>query len=353
MGAPILKSCPITPYPLVKCSVSENQLSSNLSQTNTPEGSEKYIKVDSLGSYLAGLWEGDGHIYVPEIYTIKSTNLAGELESENTIEYAFTVKSKNKRYPYLAITFHIKDDALVLHLISLLGGYVRYKKEDKAVVWIIGTRSELIRVVQLMNGYIRTPKIYQFNKLIAWLNYHSNLNIQQNMPDKSNILQNGWLTGFFEADGGFKIRFTEKLLDGKGKVKRKERIEVRIAIEQRQYHPQTNMPYKDIMETIALAFTLDPAKPNLLKTSKHNGRIYWIVEVFSLHKLSIFIDYLNKNPLLGSKSLDFKEWLIVYKMMINKEHLTESGKLKIKTIKQGINRGRTIFNWSHLNYLIK
>lgn len=44
------------------------------------------------------------------------------------------------------------------------------------------------------------------------------------------------------------------------------------------------------------------------------------------------IDYFNKYPLLGIKGKDFKDWEVVYNMLISKQHLTESGRLKIISI---------------------
>ena len=61
-----------------------------------------------------------------------------------------------------------------------------------------------------MNGYLRTPKINKFNDLILWLNDRYNYNIPIYSPDTSDLKDNGWLSGFIDADGGFKIRYTEK-----------------------------------------------------------------------------------------------------------------------------------------------
>ena len=54
-------------------------------------------------------------------------------------------------------------------------------------------------VINLINGYLRTPKIDQFNKLVDWINKKSNSNISIYEPDTSSILKNAWLSGFIDA----------------------------------------------------------------------------------------------------------------------------------------------------------
>ena len=40
-------------------------------------------------------------------------------------------------------------------------------------------------------------------------------------------------------------------------------------------------------------------------------------------------------------------------MMLNKEHLTISGREKISILKEGMNSKRTYYNWDHLDKLNK
>jgi hypothetical protein len=209
---------------------------------------------------------------------------------------------------------------------------------------MICSRKELIKTVQVMNGYLRTPKIFEFNKLIEWLNNFSNFEIILHSEDKSYLDTNGWLAGFFDADGSFKVRYTEKVVDSNSKkVTRKGRIEVRIGIEQRINHPKTNVPFEPIMKSISEFLTVK------LNTSHHNvDKDYWNIEVSSLSKLDKFVSYLNKYPLLTSKKNDYKDWLKIYRIICLNEHLSNEGKLKIKFIKNKMNRKRTNFDWSHL-----
>ena len=296
------------------------------------------LKFEFLGPYLAGLFEGDGHIGLSK-----------------TIKYGSKVKNSS---PYIAITFVNKDLPLINKLLEKFGGRLRFKNKENAIVWTIGNHKELVNMINLLNGYLRTPKIIKFNELIVWINDKYNYNIQINSPDTSDLNRNGWLAGFIDADGSFKVRYTEKLICEKtSKVLRKSRIEVRFALEQRKNlmedstNPNNNIySYEAIMLKIYSFFGIST---NLRQSTHNVDKTYFIVEVSSLTKLDILIQYLNTYPLLTAKRNDYNDWLKVYHLMLDNKHLTESGKLIIKDLKSNMNRNRGVFNWDHLNYLNK
>jgi hypothetical protein len=293
------------------------------------------IKINStseanpaLGSYLAGLLEGDGYIILPKFANGKIS------------------------YPYIAITFVNKDLPLINKLLEMFGGRLRLKKKENAIVWTVNTHKELINLIKVINGYLRTPKIIKFNELIVWLNERYYYNIPIYSIDSSSLNSNGWLSGFIDADGGFKIRYTEKRIDEKtNKVLTKGRIEVRFALEQRKnIGSHNNESYKPIMLKLHYFFCFNTD----LRESKHNkGETYWIVEVTSLNRLNLLIEYLNNYPLLTAKRNDFEDWYKVYQLIVDKKHLSEDGKLLIKIIKSNMNKNREVFNWDHLVYLNK
>jgi hypothetical protein len=301
-----------------------NKIDSSLDFCNIKNNTSKFHRI---GPYLAGLFEGDGHIILSKV-----------------------INSKGKiSYPYIAITFVNKDLPLVNKFIELFGGRLRIKTKENAIVWIINTHKELVTLILLINGYLRTPKITQFNELILFVNDKYHYKIPTYSLDISDLNNNGWLAGFIEADGGFKIRYTEKRIDEySNKVLTKGRIEVRFALEQRQYLPYNNQSYKNIMIKIQSFFCITTE----LKISIHNiNKTYWIIEVTSLNKLYLLIQYLNKYPLLTCKRNDYDDWLKVYFLMANKNHLNEEGKLLIKNIKSNMNKKRTKFKFCHLIYL--
>lgn len=302
-------------------------------------------KPESFGPYLAGLFEGDGHIVLSKSIIVDS-------------------KVKNTS-PSIAITFVNKDLPLINKLLEKFGGRLRFKDKENAIVWIIGSHKELVNMINLLNGYLRTPKIIKFNELIVWLNIKYNYNIPIHSPDTSDLNENGWLAGFIDADGGFKVRFSEKLIcENTFKVLRKGRIEVRFALEQRKYLNGDSIvlsetknnniySYEAIMLLIYSFFGLSTN----LRQSTHSlcgvDKTYFIVEVTSLTKLNILIQYLKTYPLLTAKRNDYDDWIKVYNLMLDNKHLTDSGKLLIKQIKSNMNRKRGVFNWDHLCYLNK
>lgn len=300
-------------------------------------------KPESLGPYLAGLFEGEGHIVLSKSIINKSNQ---------KIKYTS---------PSIAITFVNKDLPLINKLLEKYGGRLRFKNKENAIVWIINTHKELVTMINLLNGYLRTPKLIKFNELIVWLNNKYNYNIPIHSPVSNDLNENGWLAGFIDADGGFKIRYTEKLICEKtSKILRKGRIEVRFALEQRKniinslsdkkVSLNTEYSYEAIMLQIYSFFGLSTD----LRQSTHNvDKTYFIVEVTSLTKLNKLILYLQTYPLLTAKRNDFEDWVKVYNLMFDNKHLTDSGKLLIKQIKSNMNRKRGEFNWDHLNYLNK
>lgn len=53
---------------------------------------------------------------------------------------------------------------------------------------------------------MRTPKIYQLNLLINWLNSHHGHNFNFLPLNSTPLKDNAWLAGFTDADGNFDIR---------------------------------------------------------------------------------------------------------------------------------------------------
>ena len=90
-----------------------------------------------LESYLAGLFEGDGHIWIQK------------------------PSDKKKQNPRFCITFGMKNEPLAKKLLELIGsGFIRYKLQDNACVLVVSLVVGLKRIVHLLNGELRTPVLW-------------------------------------------------------------------------------------------------------------------------------------------------------------------------------------------------
>ena len=125
------------------------------------------IQHRELGPWLAGLYEGDGNIWIPSV----------------------THAPSGKRYtPHLSITFSLTDLPLAQALRVHLGGYVRVLKGKNACRLTISSITGLTVIIGLIAPYLRTPKVHILNSLIHWMNANARTDFTYALLDTSFIL---------------------------------------------------------------------------------------------------------------------------------------------------------------------
>lgn len=322
----------------------------------------------NFGPYLAGLFEGDGHIWIPKT------------------KYA---PSGKKYVPHFSITFSEVEYPLVLKLKSILGGKIRFKKENHAFVLTFCTISELNNIICLINGYLRGPKIEHFKLLIDWLNKNTDSSLICKSLDSSDLLKNAWLSGFIDADGSFDIRVS---LVKNGATK--DRVAARFRLEQALVDSKSQMSYFNLFSLISTSLLIrlavsnhknktipfsqlprsfvssqqpslpDPVSFNKKKEYRKNRkeregnetkegavREYFLISLSSQKARANLVDYLDSYPLFSSKFLNYKDWQECHYLINKKEHLTEKGKNTALLLKSKMNTKRTYYNWDHLSKL--
>ena len=276
-------------------------------------------QVNNLNTYLAGLYEGDGHIWI---------------QKQNT---------KKKHNPRFCITFGLKNEPLAKKIKGIVGsGFIRYKPKNKACVLVISPVIGLKKIVSLINGQLRTPKIHQLNKLIDWLNSNHSTNIDKLPLKKGSLASDGWLSGFVDADGSFSVQFT-KIENGA----KKRKISCRLRIEQRMLDPATSDSYFSVLKEIAFFFNCKL----LTRKQKSTGNEYYTLAASSRISISIVIDYLSNFSLFSSKYLDYIDWKKIALLMLDNKHYTNEGITLADLVRSEMNSQRTRFNWDHLNGL--
>ena len=268
----------------------------------------------NINSYLAGLFEGDGHIWF--------------------------LKEKNPRF---CITFSLKNEPLAKKLLEIIGyGFIRYKPKDNACVLVVSPVKGLKFIIECINGELRTPKIIQIYNLIDWINKNHSSDIIKLKIKKGKLSEDSWLAGFIDADGSFSIQHTK--IENKAK---KRKISCRLRIEQRMFDPISKDSYFYVLTEISQYLNCN------LKTRKQisTNNEYFNITASSRASLSIIISYFSQFSLYSSKYLDYKDWEKSANLILNNEHYTEQGINKIDFIKDNMNLKRTYFNWDHLDNL--
>jgi hypothetical protein len=273
----------------------------------------------SLGHYLAGLIEGDGTIIVPS----KIRSPKGKLY-----------------YPTIEVVFHLKDLPLALTILKAIGqGSLQRVKRAQAYVLCIRSLSGVVKVVELINGKMRTPKVVALHRLITYLNLNRDYNFPLLPIDTSPLESNAWFAGFVEADGSFYIRTTETPL----------KIAPQFYLEQRYESPNLETEYyQKIMETLA-HFLLS----NLKLLQRKDRDAYFRVRTNSLAGNLVLISYFTSFPLFGSKRLDYFDWCQCVELVKKGNHKTTQALASMKKFKTNMNNNRTFFTWEHLALFYK
>jgi hypothetical protein len=295
---------------------------------------ETQIELRSkIGSYLAGLIESDGTIAVHD-------------ENSNTKKYN----------PKIAVVFNLVDEPLAKKLASITNAGTIYKKEYAGhVLWQIQKLEDVIKIINIINGYMRTPKIEALHRAINWLNNFSNCNINCLNLDLSPIDSNAWLSGFTDGDGNFSINLIDRKKNGKITSKRVQtffRIELRQTYHREVSAEQGGASYFIILNKIACYLGVNLYS----RTREQKDKVFYAFMVISHSSTSHekVINYFNKFPLFSSKYLAFKDWSYVVELsrLRHGKVLTSKEILEIQKIKEQFNSKRKLFDFSHLDNLI-
>lgn len=125
------------------CSLPYEQMSSCYNSS----GCDPYNRA----SYLAGLIEGGGHITVDDYKN-----------SDNNVRV---------RRPTISIAFHVQDKPLVYKLSALFKvGVVVHVPQLACIILVISDEDEVLEVLNLINGRMRTSKIEDLHRAISRVN---------------------------------------------------------------------------------------------------------------------------------------------------------------------------------------
>ena len=285
------------------------------SSFNCKINNNSLISIDKFSYYLTGLIEGDGTIIV-----------------------AKTEKTKSRiNYPSIQIVFHLKDLPLALLIQKeLRHGSLARKKGVNAYILTVNNFKGLLLLISLLNGKMRTPKIYSLYSLIDWYNSkNSSINIVKKELDKSPLVSTPWLSGFIEADGHFSVRTTLKT--------KYPRIECKFELVQRQ------VDHKGHNNVEFLKYIAKYLNTEVKKIRTYQQYPQYRVRTTNIKGNIALEKYLSDFPLFGSKHLDYLDWLKVVDLFKTGKFDHQLNMNNVLKIKLQMNDKRTIYLWDHLS----
>lgn len=247
----------------------------------------KPVTDDQFGHYLAGLIDGSGD---------------------------FSSKQQ------LVIVFHSLDASLAYYIKKRVGfGSVIKVKEEKHFLLIIVAKKGIEKVIDLINGKIRTEKKFsQINKNI--LNHEKYLEFGKTINFKLNLspldYKNHWLAGFSDAHASFKIKIIE----------RENRREIRLKF----------IIFNSQIDILVLIKEI--LGGNICYLKDQDTYYYCSTSFGSAKNVVNYFDYFH---LLSSKHINYLKWrkaYLIIQAQSDKYHLNEEGKDKIIKLKNTMNR---------------
>ena len=233
-----------------------------------------------FGHYLAGLIDGDGH---------------------------FSSKQQ------LVIVFSSPDVKLAYYIKEVIGfGNVKKVKDKNAYLYIISNKEGLFRVINLINGKLRTLNKFNqvLNNILAYPTYAKE-NLEFKIND-SNNLYNHWIAGFSDADASFQI----KIITRDDKPRPEIRLNYQVVRSAKKDNP-------------ILLLLKEFFGGNIGYRSSQGTYYYGSTSFGSAKKV---INYFDHFHLQSSKHINYLKWRKAYLLIQKKDHLTEKGLDKIRKL---------------------
>ena len=240
----------------------------------------KPVSDNQFGHYLAGLIDGDGH---------------------------FSSKQQ------LVIAFNELDVSLAYYIKERLGfGQVRKVKDKNAYVLIVSKKEGLTKIINLINGKLRTYKYNQvINNILSNPRYEIFKNSIVFKINSTKDFNNHWIAGFSDADASFQIKILERA--------NRSKPEIRL-------NYQIDQKNNDLLILIK-----DYFGGNIGYRKSQDTYYYGSTSFGSARKV---IKYFDEYHLQSTKHINFLKWRKAYLLIQNKYHLTEHGIRQIKELKK-------------------
>ncbi len=262
---------------------------------------------ESFLEWFVGFFEGDGCIY--SYYDISNP--------------------KAKR---LKLEIAQKEKAIIVKLTYTFGfgNISSFEKKGRTYWrWKIESKNALERIAFLLSGNLILPKRQE--QFLNWIDVGQQKGLFQppfnrNKPwTATPSFDNGWLSGFIDAEGGFYARFWQK--SGKMSYGLAQKMTL-TQLDKAGGEEQVFLQILDLFESTKKVFQF--------KNHSCDSR-YVRIELHSLQSQEFIVNYLLKYKLRTKKYIAFRRWWRVYLRRKNGVHLTEKGIRRMWRLVKSIN----------------
>jgi hypothetical protein len=228
------------------------------------------------------------------------------------------------------ITFEIiqKDPKIIYKIRKILGfGKVQpitTKDGNTYFRYFTSKKEHILRLTYLFNGnLILEKRQLQFEQVIFSINELWKLNLEVKAWNMQPSVNNAWLTGFVEGDGGFYTNLGNSFIRGhyiNGKVRYGFFLKFYIT-----QHGETQ-----VLEAIRNLF--EATNKLSIFISNQTLQEYMRLEITNMRSRKLIISYFNKFPFLGEKKIDFLRWQRVHGYHERGEKLSEKSAKKLQQL---------------------
>lgn len=159
-------------------------------------------KMENYNNKVVGTSEAIRLLNIRSIHTLNKNSpkdfrfiqwLAGLIDGDGSFPLS------KKGYASLEITMDIRDERALQAVKNVYGGSIKLRSNANAMRYRLHNKEGLLNLINDVNGLIRNPvRLIQLNNICI------KYDIPLIYPDKLNF-NNGWLAGFFDADGSISI----------------------------------------------------------------------------------------------------------------------------------------------------
>lgn len=238
--------------------------------------------------WLAGIIDGDGYL------AIQTSNNVAVCE----------------------ITMPLEDESLLFKIKQKLGGSLKARSGAKAVRYRLCHKKGMEDLLLRINGSIRnTIRVIQFKKLCERFNITY-------LKAKPLTLSNGYMAGFFDADGSIFI--------GVGKTSPEHSI--LSGIEGKMIRLQNSRAHNQLRIEISnkyhenLIFFQDVFGSGSIRAITHHQK--YLTHIYQIYHIELFLNYISKYPLHSVKMKRVLKVRSYFELKRIKAHLADPSSIK-------------------------